>query len=135
MIFLCSNNAYFNRKMDLNTRKQELGGVVLHFKPFARIHDNSSSKEIQKHLAKRLIYRVEELIFVLFITILVPIAIIIFSLVLSCFYINHLQGKTIGYIQNVIKGIEQSRKDREIYSKFSPINRLKKNINTYDYRF
>ena len=82
---------------------------------------------MQHHLAKRLTYRLEELIFVLFITILVPIAIILFSLVLSCFYINHFQQKTMGFIQNVIKGFEQTRIDREIYNKFCPVNRLKNN--------
>ena len=118
--------------MDLNTNKRELGRVVLHLKPFGRIHDSLSSKEMQQHLAQRLTYKIEELIFVLFIVILVPIAIIIFSLVISCFYINHLQGKTMGFIQNVIKGIEQTRIDREIYSKFCPINRLKNNKIKYN---
>ena len=113
--------------MVLNTNKRELGGVVLNLKPFARIHDNSSSKEIQQHLAERLTYKIEEFLFVLFIVILVPIAIIIFSLVLSCFYVNHFQGKIMGCIQNKIKGIEQTRIDREIYCKLCPINRLKNN--------
>ena len=113
--------------MDLDTKKRDLGGVALHLKPFSRIQDNSSSKEMQQHLAKRLTCKVEEFIFVLFIVILVPIAIIIFSFVLSCFYVNHFQGKTMGFIQNTMKGIEKTWTDREIYSKFSPINRLKNN--------
>ena len=118
--------------MDLDTNKRKLGGVFLHLKPFARIHDNLSSKEMQQHLAKRLTYKVEEFIFVLFIFILVPIVIIIFSFVLSCFYINHLQGKTMGFIQNTINGIEQTRTDREIHRKFCPINRLKSNKIKYN---
>ena len=89
--------------MEPITNKRGYGGYGFRHRPFAEIHGILSSVETKQQLSKRLIYQVEEVVFGLFIAILVPIVIMVTSFVVTWFYINHLHIQVTESIKRVIK--------------------------------
>ena len=89
--------------MEPITNKRAYDGYIFRHRPFEEIHSILSSVEAKHQLSKRLIFQVEELVFGLFIAILVPIVIMVTSLVVTWFYINHLHTQVTGSIKRVIK--------------------------------
>ena len=89
--------------MEPMTNKRVYEGYVFRRRPFEEIHGILSSVETKQQLSKRLTYQIEEVVFALFIAILVPIVIMVTSIVVTWFYINHLHTQVTGSIKRVIK--------------------------------
>ena len=89
--------------MEPITNKRAYDGYVFRHRPFEEIHGILSSVEAKHPLSKRLTNQVEEVVFGLFIAILVPIVIMVTSFVVTWFYINHLHSQVTGYIKCVIR--------------------------------
>ena len=89
--------------MEPITNKRTDDGYVFRHRPFEEIYCILSSVEAKHPLSKRLTNQVEEVVFGLFIAILVPIVIMVTSLVVTWFYINHLHIQVTEYIKRVIK--------------------------------
>ena len=89
--------------MEPITNKRADDGYVFRHRSFEKIHGILSSVEAKHPLSKRLTNQVEEVVFGLFIAILVPIVIMVTSIVVTWFYINHLHTQVTGSIKRVIK--------------------------------
>ena len=100
--------------MDALNIRREVDGYVLRHKKSKGIRNMLTTVETKQRLAKKLTYKLKEIIFVLFITILVPVVIIVISLVVSCFYINHFQANMAEALKNGYKRIEHIRRNGEM---------------------
>lgn len=94
--------------MDSVRKESGCSGYTMPHKPFEGVLNILSSLEAKQQFAKKLTYKIEEVVFVLFITILIPIVLMVISLLASYFYLQHFYIRAMELIEQTEK--EQKKK-------------------------
>ena len=93
--------------MESVATEQGYSGYTWQHKAFGGTLRSLSSLDVKQQVAKRLTYNIEEVIFVVFVTLLIPIVFIVTSLVVSLFYLHHVHVQAMAFIDKTAKKINK----------------------------